>query len=76
MEEGSCKIRNFFEEINDDDEKNDDEGAWDTCENTYIHVTRSQHHYNYLALDFFSLQQVNQHFQSTDISNGQLTCLL
>ena len=30
----------------------------------------------HLAFDFISFQQVYQHFQSTDISDGQLACLL
>lgn len=31
---------------------------------------------HHLAFDFISFQQVYQHFQSTDISDGQLACLL
>ena len=30
----------------------------------------------HLAFDFISFQQVYQNFQSTDISDGQLACLL
>lgn len=30
----------------------------------------------HLAFDFISFQKVYQHFQSTDISDGQLACLL
>ena len=31
---------------------------------------------HHLAFDFISFQQVYKHFQSTDISDGQLACLL